>query len=55
MNENQRTAIREALARRTQEANVDRKTARAFLIREGFYTKTGALAAAYGGKKPAER
>ncbi len=54
MTQAQRDAIREALTRWTEEATVDRKTAREHLIREGFYDADGNLTTQYGGKAPVE-
>lgn len=55
MTDDQRNAIRKALAERTQEATATKKKARDFLIREGFYTRDGSLTETYGGKKSATR
>jgi hypothetical protein len=50
MTQAQRDAIRNALNRWTEEATVNRQTAREHLIRDGFYTEDGKLAPPYGGK-----
>jgi len=43
-------AIRIMIAEHTKASTVDKKTARAALIKEGLYTAKGALSPKYGGK-----
>lgn len=44
--------IRKLLQSHTKEVTVSKETARAYLIKEGFYTPSGKLAPQYGGAKP---
>lgn len=53
MDEKERAIIRAALANRIAEATKSPETAKARLVREGFYTATGQLTPQYGGKKVA--
>lgn len=47
--EEERRAILAAIKRHTRENTRSREAARAYLIRAGFFTTTGALRAEYGG------
>lgn len=53
MDEQEREIIRKALRARVKEATKNPEKARARLIAEGFYTKSGDLTPQYGGKKAA--
>lgn len=53
MTETRRQAIRLLIKRHTAEDTKSRKAARSVLISEGIYTKSGALAPAFGGKRKA--
>lgn len=44
--------IRKLLESHTKEVTASKETARAYLIKEGFYTSAGKLAPKYGGTKP---
>jgi hypothetical protein len=53
MDERERELIRKALQARVKEAASHPDKARARLVAEGFYTKSGELTPQYGGKKVA--
>jgi len=46
-----RAAIRKLIEQDTADKAVDRKTARAALIKEGIYTQKGTLRVEFGGEK----
>ncbi len=50
MDEQRLQAIRSMIATYTAAKTIDKKTARAALIKEGIYTAKGALRAEFGGK-----
>lgn len=54
MDETERDIIRKALAARVKEATKNPDKARARLVAEGFYTKSGDLTPQYGGKKASD-